>query len=111
VWFETGQIRPDENGVAHTPRGDLRAGRVPWAESVPWYELYRKDRTLKPPEELREIFASAGARPGGRAIAYCGVGISAAALAYALDLAGIEPEVYDASWDEWGRTDRPIARG
>jgi 3-mercaptopyruvate sulfurtransferase SseA len=39
------------------------------------------------------------------------VGISAAALAYALELAGVRAEVYDAAWDEWGRTDRPIARG
>jgi thiosulfate/3-mercaptopyruvate sulfurtransferase len=111
VWFETGQIRPDERGVAHTPRGDIRAGRVPWAANVPWYELYRKDRTLKPVEELREIAEAAGARPGERAITYCGVGISAAALAYALELAGVRAEVYDAAWDEWGRTDRPIARG
>jgi thiosulfate/3-mercaptopyruvate sulfurtransferase len=29
VWFETGDIAADEEGVARTPRGDLRAGRIP----------------------------------------------------------------------------------
>lgn len=113
VWFETGAVAADSSGVAHTPRGDLRAGRVPWATSVPSDSLYASDHTLKRPEDLRALFAERGIVPGKRAICYCGVGLSASALVYALDRAGIEDTaLYDASWDEWGRdADLPIARG
>jgi thiosulfate/3-mercaptopyruvate sulfurtransferase len=113
VWFETGEIPADRDGVARTPRGDLRAGHVPWARSVPWRELYGPNLTMKSADELRALFARAGAVPGRRAIAYRGVGISASALVYALKRAGIEDvTLYDAGWDEWGRdASLPVARG
>ena len=113
VWFETGAVPAGTDGIAHTPRGDLRAGHVPWALNVPWRELYRSDLTMKSPAELRDLFRRVGATPRRRAIAYCGVGISAAALLYALDRAGIEnAALYDAGWDEWGRNpELPVARG
>ena len=113
VWFETGAIPAGGDGIAATPRGDLRAGHIPWAHSVPWPELYGSDHTMRSPSELREVFARVGATPGRRAIAYCGVGISASALLYALNRAGIEDaSLYDAGWDEWGRDPtRPVARG
>jgi len=113
VWFETGPVPADRDGIAHTPRGDLRAGRVPWARSVPWSELYRPDLTMKSPEELRAMFEEAGVEPDSTCITYCGVGVSAAALLFALHHAGIEDAaLYDASWEEWGRDPgRPIARG
>jgi thiosulfate/3-mercaptopyruvate sulfurtransferase len=113
VWFETGPVPADRDGIAHTPRGDLRAGRVPWARSVPADELYRADRTMKPPEELRTLFARVGVEPGTSVITHCGVGISASALAFALHRAGIDDvKLYDASWEEWGRDPkRPVVRG
>ncbi|MBA3551923.1 MAG: hypothetical protein H0W27_03500, partial [Actinobacteria bacterium] len=40
VWFETGPVVADPSGVARTPRGDLRAGRVPWATNLPSFDLY-----------------------------------------------------------------------
>ena len=88
VWFETGPVVADADGVARTPRGDLRAGHVPWARSVPADALYRADGTLRPPADLRSLFADAGVRDGMRVITYCGVGISASALLYALDARG-----------------------
>lgn len=113
VWFETGAVEAGPDGVASTPRGTLRAGHVPWATSLPWRELYRDDLTMKDSDELRELFASAGVSADSRAIAYCGVGISASALLYALNRAGVaNTSLYDAGWDEWGRDpERPVARG
>jgi thiosulfate/3-mercaptopyruvate sulfurtransferase len=113
VWFETGPVAADRDGVARTPRGDLIAGRVPWATNVPWSSLYGPDGRLRTTEDLRALFGRAGVEPGSRAVAYCGVGISASALLFALRLAGIDDvSLYDGSWDEWGRLDGvPIARG
>jgi thiosulfate/3-mercaptopyruvate sulfurtransferase len=112
VWFETGSIAADTNGIAMTPRGPLRAGHVPWATNVPSAELYGADGRLKEPDELRTLFAQAGVAAGDRVITYCGVGISASALLFALRRAGIEDvRLYDASWEEWGRDlSRPVAR-
>jgi thiosulfate/3-mercaptopyruvate sulfurtransferase len=113
VWFETGAIRAEDDGVARTPRGPLRAGHVPWARNVPSDELYRPDGTLKAPDALRELFVRAGVGREARVITYCGVGISASALAFALGHAGVaDVRLYDASWEEWGRDPgRPVARG
>jgi len=113
VWFETGPVRADPDGVARTPRGDVRAGRVPWAVNVPWSALYREDGRLLPAQDLRAVLSDAGVPSEARAITYCGVGISAAALLFALRMAGHdEASLYDGSWDEWGRLrDAPVDRG
>jgi thiosulfate/3-mercaptopyruvate sulfurtransferase len=103
VWFETGPVPAGPDGIARTPRGELRAGHVPWARNVPAADLYRPDGTMKTSRELRVLFARAGAEPGSAAITYCGVGISASALLFALERAGITGRLYDASWEEWGR--------
>jgi len=112
VWFETGQVLAGPDGIAHTPRGDLRAGHVPWAFSVPASELYRNALTMKSPEELGAMFGSLGIKAGSRAVTYCGVGVSASALTFALVHAGVKDvRLYDASWEEWGRDPTlPVAR-
>ena len=113
MWFETGQVPAGSDGIAHTPRGDLRAGHIPWAANVPAAELYRTDLTMKSPEDLRAMLEDVGVTEGSKAITYCGVGISASALLFACVRAGVEDvRLYDPSWEEWGRDpDKPIARG
>ena len=113
VWFETGAVPADEDGIARTPRGELRAGRIPWARNVPVSSLYRDDGTMRPAPELRDLFARAGVGPDTKVITYCGVAISASGLAFGLHLAGVrDVAVYEASWEEWGRDpERPVARG
>ena len=60
--------RPDPSPQTLTAspnaRGDLRAGHVPWARNVPAGTALSADGTLRPPAELRELFAEAGYPPG-----------------------------------------------
>jgi len=112
VWFEAGQLPAGPDGIARTPRGACRAGHVPGAVNVPYASLYREDLTMKSPDELRSLLAGAGVDRESKAITYCGCGISASALLFAVTVAGVQDgALYDASWEEWGRDPtRPVAR-
>ncbi len=60
-------------------------GHIPGAVNVPFEGLYREDGTLRDRDELVAIFENVGGLdPGVRPVAYCGGGISATAVAFAL---------------------------
>lgn len=85
-------------GEAKTPLD--RPGRIPGSVNVPFTETANEDGTLKAPEEIRALFAEAGASDG-EIITYCGGGIAATYDALALATAGIDAAVYDGSLVEW----------
>lgn len=95
------------------PRPGLRAGHIPGARNVPVGQLYNPDGTMKPVEELRAAFESAGVDLGRPVITTCGSGITAASLALALERLGKRDwSLYDGSWTEWGSyPDLKIATG
>lgn len=88
-------------GVDPEPRPGLRGGHMPNAENLPFVRLL-DNGAMKPPAELREIFAGFGA-PERRLISSCGSGITACVIALAAHEAGLDDvSVYDGSWVEWG---------
>lgn len=78
-------------------------GHIPSAVNVPAASLYREDGALRPVEELREIFSAVGALdPDVRPVAYCGGGIAATAVTFALqELGRSDVAVYDGSKNAW----------
>lgn len=88
-----------------------RAGRIPRSRNLYWASMLDPEtRCLLPEARLRERFTAAGMDYGRPAILTCGSGLTACILALALHLTGKNDwQVYDGSWDEWGRrADLPI---
>lgn len=119
---------------------DPVAGHVPGAHNVPVLEFAGPDGRWLPPEQLAERFAGVDVaadlpadptadhradRPSGSVdgaasrpvAAYCGSGITAAALVLAAEQAGLRPAerplpLYPGSWSNWiADPERPVATG
>jgi thiosulfate/3-mercaptopyruvate sulfurtransferase len=88
-------------GEVEEPRPGLRKGHIPTARSTPFSEVLNGGK-LKDPAELSGYFATRcpDEKP---VIAYCGSGVTACIVAWALEVAGHSPaRIYDGSWSEWG---------
>lgn len=94
--------------------GDLRAGHIPDAASIPWARAVREDGTFKSAEALRELYAEAGVLDGREIIAYCRIRERSAHTWFVLHelLGHARVKNYDGSWTEWGNlVSVPIQRG
>lgn len=104
--------RPAERfaGLVPEPRAGVRSGHMPGATSLPFGQLAENGR-LRSPEELRQIFETAGIDLDGPIVTSCGSGVTAAAISLALASVGkTDAKLYDGSWTEWGSlSDTPVA--
>jgi thiosulfate/3-mercaptopyruvate sulfurtransferase len=91
----------EHRGVAPTQRP--RPGRIAGSTNVYCQSLIDPDtKAYRPEQELRKLFADAGALGKSTAITYCGAGIAASSDALALTLLGVpNVAVYDGSLAEW----------
>jgi thiosulfate/3-mercaptopyruvate sulfurtransferase len=90
----------------HTGESEVhygRPGHIASSVNVPYLDLVdRGTNTFRPPAELRAVLERAGVLSAGRVITYCGGGIAATGVAFALALLGREDvAVYDGSLSEW----------
>ena len=90
-------------GTAPEPRAGLRAGHIPNSLNLPFAELLTAEGTMKPPEQLRAAFESAGVDLDRPVITSCGSGVTAAVINLALERLGHPRHaLYDGSWSDWG---------
>lgn len=91
-----------------------RAGRIPGATHLDWVLVLRDeddDHRLKPPSELRALFAERGVTEDTPVVTYCQSGTRSAAVYFAMHQLGFSPERvanYDGSWAEYSRLDLPV---
>ena len=101
-------------GKVPEPRPGLRSGHIPGSLSVPYNQLFDASTgAMKPLDELRAVFASAGVKLDAPIVTSCGSGVSALVLTLALYRLGVRGSaLYDGSWTEWGmQGGPPVATG
>jgi thiosulfate/3-mercaptopyruvate sulfurtransferase len=96
-------------GTIPEPRPNSRSGHIPGSRNVPYAELFdAATGAMKPLEELRQAFKSAGVDIAKPIVTSCGSGVSALVLTLALYRLGVRGSaLYDGSWAEWGLPDGP----
>jgi thiosulfate/3-mercaptopyruvate sulfurtransferase len=84
-----------------------RPGRIPTSVNVPARDLLDPDGRLRSAPGVEARLQAGGALDGRPVIAYCGAGISAALVAFALTRAGRDDvALYDGSLAEWSADPR-----
>jgi thiosulfate/3-mercaptopyruvate sulfurtransferase len=99
------EYRGDLMAPAHLPQEQAQVpGHIPGAANVPWSKAANEDGTFKSADDLKELYDTAGIRPGQEIIAYCRIGERSAHTWFVLtQLLGYEGvENYDGSWTEYG---------
>ena len=106
----TGRFTAEEKEA----RPGLRPGHIPGSLNLPFNALTDpKTGELLEVADIRKAFETAGLDFFKPVIASCGSGVTAAALAFGLHLAGKDDvAIYDGAWAEWGQPgDTPVDTG
>jgi len=81
---------------------EYRSGHVPRAVNIEWTYCFDYNGSIKPNDELRRIFETAGVTPDKTVVTYCQAGLRAKAVYNTLCMLDYSQVfVYEGSWAEW----------
>ncbi len=104
--FKIIDARPRDRflGIKEEPRKNLRKGNISSSINIPFTEIVKKNGRIKNTNELRLLFNEKIIKKQETIICYCGSGVTACNLIFALNIIGLfNTKLYDGSWAEWGR--------
>jgi len=93
--------------------GSPRSGHIPGAFNLSYLEVIDQDNNkFKSADGLKDLFRTAGFKPGNLMVSYCHIGQRATVLYFAAKMLGYDAKMYDGSWEDWSRRmDLPIVTG
>ena len=83
--------------VGRMPRG----GHIPGAKNIPFDSVVEDSNKFKSFETLRQLFNTAGVKPGDSVTTYCHIGQQASLLYFVARYLGYEAHLYDGSFEDW----------
>lgn len=95
--------RAPERYRGETEPYDPIAGHIPGAVNLP-AGAYLDGERFAEPDAIRDALAGAGVTDDSPVAAYCGSGLTAAHLALAGAVVGVDVTVYPGSWSQWSNT-------
>ena len=105
--------RPHEEFTGEKLSEDVsQAGHIPGASSLYWMNnlVSKENPVLRPPDELRKLYAQAGAH-NGDVITYCRTGMQSSFDYFVAKYLGYKVRMYDGSFFEWNREGLPAEKG
>ncbi len=95
------------------PSKRYRSGHLRGAESLYWENalVSEKEPLLKSPEQIRQLFTTAGVTGNKKAVSYCEIGLQASYVYMLARYIGFDAAMYDGSYSEWSDAKQPVVRG
>jgi len=105
------QFYTGESAGGNHDGSEQRKGHIPGAGSLPFNTLIDDKGLFLKPEQMREKFASAGAKAGDRVVSYCHIGQQATVVYFAARYLGYDARMYDGSFEDWNaHADWPVEK-
>ena len=86
----------------------MTPGHIPHAVSIPFSSVADSTNHMLDTAALRQVFESAGIKPGGQLVTYCHVGQQATLVYFAARCLGYNVKVYDGSFEDWSDRGLPV---
>ncbi len=99
--------RPEKRflGAQKEPRPKLKKGNIKHSINIPFKSIVKNNSYIKTLDELKDLmFFQNKINKDNNIICYCGSGVTACNIIFALTLLGCKKvKLYDGSWAEWGK--------